>query len=110
MKMVCRSRQQTKLLAELNGLGPSLGPQFVEDAAGMRLDGVLADEELAGDLAVAHALRDELKNLQFAARNTEILSFFLVQDEPLPGQHRDFLHNNRLLRPCELESEPDTKN
>ena len=46
------SGEQAGSQAELDGLGPPPGSQLVEQPARMCLDGVLADEEALGDLAV----------------------------------------------------------
>ena len=65
----------------------------------------------AGDLAVAHALRDQLQDLELAGRNAEILLLSLVEDERLRGSgNRDFLHHHPFPCPRQLEPEPDAKN
>jgi hypothetical protein len=60
----------------------------------MGLDRVLAHIKLPGDLAVAHALGYQFKDLKLAARDAEVLSFSLVRDERFPGRDRDFLHSD----------------
>jgi hypothetical protein len=47
---------------------------FIDNAAGVRLDRVPAHIKLGGDLAAAHALSHELKNLKLTARDSEFLS------------------------------------
>ena len=47
----------------------------------MGLNGVLADVELAGDLAVAHALGYELEDFELAAGDAEGFLFLFVKDE-----------------------------
>ncbi len=81
-------RQQTELFAELDGLRSALGAEFVKGTAAVGLDRVLTDEELAGDLAVAHALRDEFQDLEFAAGDAEIIAFALVGNECGGGERR----------------------
>ena len=76
----------------------------------MGLDRVLAHIELPGNLAVAHALGYQLKDLKLAARDAEVLSFSLVRDERFPGWDGDFLYNDPLPRSRQLEAKPDTKN
>jgi len=107
---VSSSRKQAEFLAELHRLRPSLSSQFVENTAGVGLDRVLAHRKPPGDLAVAHTLGYQFKDLKLAAGDAEVLSFSLVRDERFPGRDKDFLHNDPLLRPCQLEAEPDTKN
>ena len=107
---VSRLREQAKFLAQLHGLRPSLGPQFAEDTAGMGLDRVLAHIQLLGDLAVAHALGDQFKNVKLAARDAELLSFPPVRNEQWNGRDPDFLHHDPLPGARELDAEPDAKN
>src|SRR2546425_478624 len=76
----------------------------------MGLDRVLAHIKLPGNLAVAHALGYQFKNLELAARDAEVLSFSLVRDESFPGRDRHFLHNDPLPRSGQLDAKPDTKN
>jgi hypothetical protein len=47
------SRQQAEFFAALDGLGAARGPELVEGAGTMCLDGVFGNEELRGDLAIA---------------------------------------------------------
>jgi hypothetical protein len=50
----------------------------------MGFDRVLAHEKLLGDLAVAHASRDEFENLKLARRDA-VRSFLLVRHKRFPG-------------------------
>src|ERR1035438_10404350 len=76
----------------------------------MGFDRVLAHIELAGDLAVAHALGDQFKDLEFAARDAEALLFASVRDARWPGRDWDFLHNDLRPGPGQLDTKPDAKN
>ena len=101
---------QAEFFAELNGLGTAAGAKLIEDAAGVRLDGVFADEEFLGDIAVAHALGDQLEDFKFAWRDGELILLGGVQGEWAGGggDFADgFVDNYALAR--ELESEPDTE-
>jgi hypothetical protein len=51
----------------------------------MGFDRVLAHEKLLGDLAVAHASRDEFENLKLGRRDAEVRSFLLVRHKRFPG-------------------------
>jgi len=104
------SGKEAEFLAELHGLRPASGPQFVEDAAGMGLDRVLADEELLGDLTVAQTTGDQFEDLELAAGDAEVFSFLLVGDEWFSNWGRDVLHDDCLLGLGELEAEPDSEN
>src|SRR5262245_13474447 len=53
------SGNQPERLADLDGLGSSIDAQLVEQPARVRLHRVFADEQRAGNLAVAHPRRDE---------------------------------------------------
>jgi len=64
-------RNQSQLFSQLYGLGPAPGTQLVEQAAGMGLDGVFADKEFFGDLAIAQAVGNQLEDLQLARSNAE---------------------------------------
>src|SRR5580692_8645207 len=76
----------------------------------MGLDRVLTHIKLLGDLAVAHALGYQFEDLKLAARDAEVLSFFLVRNEGFASRDRHSLRNDLLFRPCQLDAEPDTKN
>jgi len=66
------SRDQASFLGELNGLGTAAGAKFVEKAAGVGLDGVLADEEAIGNFTVAEAGGDEAEDFEFARGDAEL--------------------------------------
>jgi hypothetical protein len=72
---------QPGVLADLHRLGAPLCARLIKQPARMGLDGVLAHIKLPGDLAVAHVLGYQFKDLQLTARDAEILSFSLVRDE-----------------------------
>src|SRR5881409_1641560 len=72
----CHSRNQSQLFSHLHRLGSSSGAQLVEQAAGMGLDGVFADKEFFGDLAIAQAVGNQLEDL------TMTVSLFLVSLSP----------------------------
>ena len=76
-------RNQSQLFSQLHGLGSAPGAQLVEQAAGMGLDGVFADKEFFGDLAIAQAVGNQLEDLQLAARNPEFAQSRLVQSKEL---------------------------
>jgi hypothetical protein len=111
------SRQEAKLFAELDGLGASAGAELVEDAAGVGLDGVFADEELSGNLAVAHALGDELKDFQLAGSDAEGFAPGLIDGEGSSGwdfdldfkRNRDFADDYGLAGTVEAVAQPDAE-
>ena len=107
---VSRSGEQTKFLGELYGLRTPLSPQLTENTAGVRFDRVLAYTQLFSDLAVAHALGYQFKDVKLAARDAEVLSFFLVRDERLHGGNKDLPNYDLLLSFCEPEAELGAKN
>jgi hypothetical protein len=51
---------------EDRGLDPILQPELAQDAADVRLDGLLADREVAGDLPVAEAVGDQPQDVAFS--------------------------------------------
>ena len=65
-------RDQAHFFSDLHGLSTALGAQLVEEATGVRLDGVFTDKQFFRDLAVAHAVRDQLQNLEFAFCDAEV--------------------------------------
>ncbi len=103
----CHSRNQSQLFSHLHRLGSSSGAQLVEQAAGMGLDGVFADKEFFGDLAIAQAVGNQLEDLQLAARNPEFAQSRLVQSKEL--RRRDLPNDDRFLVLSEFKSEPDTQ-
>ena len=65
------SRQEAQFLAALNGLGATGGSELLEGARTVRLDGVLGNEKLRGDLAIAEATGNQGKNFELACRYAE---------------------------------------
>src|SRR5213080_2173723 len=98
------SRTQSQLFSQLHCLGSAPGAQLVEQAAGMGLDGVFADEEFFGDLAIAQAVGNQLEDFEFAARNAELLQSLLVQSKELRRRH--FFDDDRFFVLSEFKSEP----
>ena len=86
------SRNQPGGLANLHGLCTPPGTELIEQAAGMGLHGVFADEELIGDLAIAQSGGDEAENLELARRNAEFTGARLVDNERA-RRHRNFFDN-----------------
>src|SRR5947207_2083165 len=85
------SRNQPRGLADLCGLGASLGAELIEQAAGVGLHRVFTHEEPLGNLAIAEAGGDESQNLQFTRRDTKLAHTCLVNDERAGGLHWDLL-------------------
>src|SRR5688572_2845102 len=106
-------RNETDFFADLYCLRAAFRAKLVEEPAGVSLDGVLADEKLAGDLAVAQTLGDEFEDLEFTFGDAE-LSLLVFVDGERP-RHRngdfpddfDFLQEHDLFFAREFESEPD---
>src|SRR5258708_4644366 len=99
-------RNQSQLFSQLNGLSSAPGAQLIEQAAGMGLDGVLADKEFFGDLTIAQAVGNQLEDLQLAARNPELGQSLLVQSKELRRRHLP--DDDRFFVFGEFESQPDT--
>lgn len=59
------------MMARLDGLGASGGSEFVEDAGTVSLDGVLGDEKLACNFAVAQAAGDQAEDFHLTCRDPE---------------------------------------
>jgi hypothetical protein len=80
----------------------------------MGFDGVLADEEAAGDFAIAEALSDEAEDLEFAGGDAEGFALGLVEGEGgrggwHVGGDEDFAQDDLLARFGELDAEPDAE-
>src|SRR5690242_15231840 len=75
------SRNELQFLAALHGLRAAARAQLVEDAARVRLHGVLAHEDAFGNLTIAQSGRDEFEDLEFAPRDAERIHLRLVADE-----------------------------
>src|SRR5229473_7130857 len=82
-------RNEAAGLGDLDGLGAALGAEFVEEAAGMGLHGVFADEEAGGDFAIAEAGGDEAEDFEFAWSDAELGEAGLVGDEGIGRLRRD---------------------
>jgi hypothetical protein len=76
-----RSGNQTEFFADLHGLGAALGAELVKKTAGMGLDRVFAYKESGSDFAIAKALRDQLQDLEFAARDSQVVELGFVERE-----------------------------
>ena len=72
----------------------------------MGLDGVLADEEAIGDLAVAETLGDEGEDFELARGDAEGVELGLVEGEGFGG---DSFDDDRLAGFGELDAEPDAE-
>lgn len=72
---------QPGLFAELNRLRAATGSEFVEQAAGVGLHGILADEEAVGDFAVAESGCDQVENFEFAGSDGEFGQALVVGGE-----------------------------
>jgi hypothetical protein len=70
---VTRSGQQAEFFAALHGLGAARSSELVEGARAVGLYGVLGDEELSGDLAIAEAAGDEGEDFELAGGDAEAL-------------------------------------
>ena len=77
----------------------------------MGFDGVLADEEAAGDFAVAEALSDEGEDFELAGGDAEGVELDLVEGEGGWGfgGDEDFAEDDFLARFGELDAEPDAE-
>ena len=81
----------------------------------MGFDGVLADEEAGGDLAVAEALSDEGEDFELAGGDAEGVELGLVEGEGGRrswfggGGDEDFAEDNFLAGFGELDAEPDAE-
>jgi hypothetical protein len=111
---VTRSGQQPELFTALNGLGTARGSELVEGAGAVGLDGVLGDEELSGDLAVAETAGDEVQDLELAGGDAEALLPGGVWSESHFGarvrnRDEDFSYDDCLATACDAEAEPDAE-
>lgn len=70
------------LLAKLHCLGTTAGAWLIEQAAGMRVDRVLAHKEALGDFAVAHSSGHEAKDLEFARSDSQFADSLPVRCKP----------------------------
>src|SRR5690349_20289118 len=75
----------------------------------MGLHRVLAYEKLFSDLAVAHALSDQLQDLKFASGDAEVLSFAVVRGERRDC-NRNFFQDDPLFGSSQLQAKPNAEN
>src|SRR3954452_418225 len=66
--VVTAGLDQAGLVGDDDGLGPVAHGELGEEVGDVGLDGRVADDELAGDLAVRAAAADQLEHLQLARR------------------------------------------
>src|SRR5262245_17698984 len=59
---------QAVVARENDGSGARVDPQFVEDAGEVIADGLFADEEPPGDVAIAQSFCDEAQDVGFPSR------------------------------------------
>jgi hypothetical protein len=76
---VTRSWQQAEFLGAMHGLGAARGSELVKGAGAVGLDGILGNEQLIRNLAIAAAAGDEGEDFEFAVGDPE---------PPLLGQVR----------------------
>ena len=111
------SGEQAEFLAELYCLCSPLGTQFVEGAAAVGFDGVLGNEELCGDFAVAHAFGYQFQNFKLAPGDVEFFALLLVGQERVGCYERvnGSAGNGVRFRcdswppPCEPLAKPDSE-
>src|ERR1041385_6540706 len=65
------SGQKAEFFAALHRLSAARSSELVEGAGAVGLYGVLGDEELSGDLAIAEAARDQGQDFELAGRDAE---------------------------------------
>src|ERR1044072_9825168 len=106
------SRNQPEFFATLPRLGPSFRAEFVEETAGVGLDGVLAHKKFFRNLAVAQAVGNQLKYFQFAFGNRQRFQLLLVQGKGSRRYedlsfHNPLALNDDLFFAGNFESQPD---
>src|SRR5215510_9269539 len=75
----------------------------------MGLYRVLAYEKFLGDLAVAHALSDQLQDLKLASGDAEVLSFAVIWSER--GEcNRNLFKDDPLFISSQLQAKPNAEN
>src|ERR1700679_2830672 len=112
---VTRSWQQAEFLAPPHGLGEARGPELVEGAGAVGLHGVLGDEELSCDLAIAEAAGDEGEDFELTVGDAEALLLSRVWTErrrrlgaAAGGRVEDFFRH-RLPSARDAQAEPDAE-
>src|ERR1700679_853 len=78
---VMRSWQQAEFLAAPHGLGAARGAELVEGAGAVGLHGVLGNEQLSCNLAIAEAAGDEGEDFELAGGDAEALLLSCVWTE-----------------------------
>ena len=73
--------QQAQFLAALDGLGAAGGSKLVEGAGTVCLDGVLGNEELGGDLAIAEAAGNQVEDFELSCGDAEGLLLGCIGSE-----------------------------
>ncbi len=114
---VTRSRQKAQFLATPDGLGAADGSELVESAGAVGLDGVLGNEKLGGDLAIAEAAGDQGENFEFACGYAEDLLLGRIRSEwSEEGGFRgdthfpyDDLFANGIATARDAETKPDAE-
>src|SRR5918999_3805236 len=107
------SGDEPSLFRELHCLCAPLRVELVEDTSRVRLDGVLADVEPLGDLAVAQPGGNQLEDLQLAPSDAQLLLPSDVWDEGEAGRRGDLDRDRNLpdddsvAGSGQLESKPD---
>lgn len=112
------SRDEAGGLGELDSLGAAPRAELIEQAAGMGLHGVFADEEPVCDFTIAEAGGDQAEDLEFARGNAELTNPRFVDDEGA-ARHGNFfddrfpddllLNNDLRFLSGESESKPDAE-
>ena len=72
---------EPSLFAELDCLSAALGAELVEETAGMSLDGILADEQLFRDFAVAQAGSDQSQDFVLPRSDSQLGESLIVSRE-----------------------------
>src|SRR5260370_39727995 len=94
------SRQEAQFFAALDGLGAVGGPELVEGAGTVCLDGVFGNEKLRGYLAIAEAAGDQGEDFELARRDAEGLLVGGIRSEGLEGGSfrgdKDCPHHDRF--------------
>ena len=101
----------------MDGLGTAGGSKLVEGPGAVSLYGVLRNEKLRRDLAIAQAAGDQRKGFEFPCRDAEGLLLDRVGSEGFRGavRHRDlhFPHHDRFVNGFALardaQAEPNAK-
>src|SRR5829696_6638082 len=104
---IIHSGDEPGLFRTLHGLRPPPRGQLGEQPGRVRLDRVLAHEQVLRHLAIAQPRGNGLENLQLAWRDAELLEAHLIALEWPGDWHRHFPHDHHLTPSREGEAEPD---